>query len=261
MSATVNLHSQIAGDGSQTVVLIHGLFGMSDNLGQLGKYLESQYRVHRLDLRNHGRSGRSDSMTLSEMASDVAQYMEANTIENAAIVGHSLGGKVAMQLALHGNERVAALVVADIAPVAYRSHHDAVLAGLQNLRLDQVSNRSEADRQLAEYVVEPGVRQFLLKNLYRNEHQQFALRLNLPAVLSCYPQILAAPEGSASQCPTLFIKGESSDYITAEHADAINQFFPNKRFKMIAGTGHWLHAEKPDIFNRLTGQFLQEVFV
>ena len=257
MPHSVELFSQVSGcESAKTVVLLHGLFGMSDNLGQLAKALEDGYRVHRLDLRNHGRSARSDSMSLVEMAADVERYLESSQIENAAIVGHSLGGKVAMQLALQGCERLVGFGVADIAPVQYSSHHEAVLAGLDNLQLDAISNRTDADRQLAEYVQEAGVRQFLLKNLYRNEHKQFALRMNLPAILQCYPQVLKAPAGQPSSQPTLFIKGENSDYITAEHSDTIKQLFPNLHFKMISGTGHWLHAEKPEIFNRIVHQFL-----
>ncbi|MCV6604068.1 MAG: alpha/beta fold hydrolase [Porticoccaceae bacterium] len=256
MSSPVELFSQVSGDGERSVILVHGLFGMSDNLGQLAKSLDDDYRVHRLDLRNHGRSGRSDSMTLAEMAADIENYLQREQIENAVIVGHSLGGKVAMQLALHGCEHLLGFVVADIAPVEYPPHHEAVLAGLNNLKLDAIGNRADADRQLAEYVQEAGVRQFLLKNLYRNEHKQFALRMNLAAINQCYPQIMKAPDGQPSIRPTLFIKGENSDYITAEHTETIKQLFPNLHFKMIADTGHWLHAEKPEMFNRIVRRFL-----
>ncbi|MGS2724412.1 alpha/beta fold hydrolase [Porticoccus sp. GXU_MW_L64] len=256
MSTSVELFSQMSGNGQRTVLLVHGLFGMSDNLGQLGKALEDGYRVHRLDLRNHGRSGHSDSMTLAEMAADIECYLHTQQIDNAAIVGHSLGGKVAMQLALQGCERLTGYVVADIAPVQYPPHHEGVLAGLGSLQLDAIGNRADADRQLAQYVTEAGVRQFLLKNLYRNEQKQYALRMNLQAIVDCYPQIMQAPEGQPCQLPTLFIKGQNSDYITADHRELIKQLFPDLHFKMINGTGHWLHAEKPDIFNRLVRQFL-----
>ncbi|MDM3872523.1 alpha/beta fold hydrolase [Porticoccus sp. W117] len=256
MPTPVELFSQVSGDGERTVVLVHGLFGMSDNLGQLAKALEDSYRVHRLDLRNHGRSARSDSMALTEMAADIENYLDINQIDNAAIVGHSLGGKVAMQLALQGCSRLIGFAVADIAPVQYPPHHEGILAGLNSLQFDSIGNRADADRQLAEYVDEVGVRQFLLKNLYRNEHKQFALRMNLQTIVACYPQIMQAPEGQPCQLPTLFIKGQNSDYITAEHTDLIKQLFPNLHFKMINGTGHWLHAEKPEIFNRIVQQFL-----
>ena len=272
MSQPVELFSQVtgikstgikstgpsAGDAPQTVILLHGLFGMSDNLGQLAKVLNDNYQVHRLDLRNHGRSGRSDSMALADMAGDIRHYMAQNGIGRAAIVGHSLGGKVALQLALQQVEELIGFVVADIAPVQYQSHHDGVLNGLNNLDLSAIGNRAEADASLSKYIHEPGVRQFLLKNLYLNEQRQFGLRMNLPVITKCYPQVLKAPEGTPCNFPALFIKGENSDYITAGHSEVIKELFPQLHFKMISGTGHWLHAEKPEIFNRLVTRFLDE---
>ena len=261
MSTSIELFSQVTGksadDGAKTVVLLHGLFGMSDNLGQLAKALEDDYCVHRLDLRNHGRSGRSDSMALAEMAGDVHHYLRQNQIAEAVLVGHSLGGKVAMQLALQQTEGVIGFVVADIAPVQYQPHHDGVLKGLNSLDLPSIASRAEADQVLSRHVHEPGVRQFLLKNLYRNEQRQFDLRMNLPVITSHYRQVLEAPAGQPCQWPTLFIKGENSDYITAEHTNTIEALFPKLQFKMISGAGHWLHAEKPEIFNRLVRQFLE----
>lgn len=262
MSTSVKLFSQItgqsAGDGNKTVILLHGLFGMSDNLGQLAKALEDSYQVHRLDLRNHGRSGRSESMALSAMADDIRHYLEQNSIREAAIVGHSLGGKVAMQLALQQTPGLIGFVIADIAPVKYPAHHDGVLKGLNSLDLSAIANRTEADAVLAKHVHEPGVRQFLLKNLYRDEQGRFDLRINLPIITNDYPEVLNAPVGEPCQWPALFIKGENSDYITADHSDLIKTLFSQWQFKMISGAGHWLHAEKPEIFNRLVRQFLDQ---
>lgn len=258
MSQPVNLFHQVTGQGTRPVILLHGLFGMSDNLTMLARALDADYRVHRLDLRNHGRSGRSDTMTQAQMAADVAHYVEQNQLTDYVAVGHSLGGKVAMQMALQHLPGLLGIVVADIAPVSYQPRHDSILEGLNTLDLKAIDSRRDAEEYLAKYVHEPGVASFLLKNLYRNEVREFDWRMNLKAITRCYPSILVAPEGEPSQLPTLFIKGACSDYITAQHESVITQLFPNFRFKIISGTGHWLHAEKPTSFNRLVQQFLED---
>lgn len=249
------VHYTVQGGGAQSVVLLHGLFGSGDNLGALARELAPEYRVVSVDLRNHGRSPHSASMTLGELAGDVLAVLDDLGITSAHLVGHSLGGKVAMQLALTAAARVDHLVSADIAPVRYAPHHQQIIAGLRAVDLEQLHQRGDADAPLAQFVDELPVRQFLLKSLYRDE-AGFHWRFNLPALINGYEEILAAPTGTPFEGPTLFIKGELSDYLLPEYEPAIRALFPNCSVKIINGTGHWLHGEKPQVFNKLVKRFL-----
>lgn len=258
------LHSTFNGADSldesvSSVILLHGLFGMGSNLGMVAKPLAESYRVYSLDLRNHGRSFRAESMLFSEMADDVERFMDSEGISSAYIIGHSLGGKVAMQLALQASARVSAMVIADIAPVAYLGSHDEVFAGLQAIDLQSIGSRREAELVLQDYVVDAGVRMFLMKSLYKDDTGVFAWRMNVDALHTCYGQMRAAVHAEKPfYGPTLFIKGEKSDYITEQHRDAIAALFPAAKIKMIQNTGHWLHAEKTVAFNRLVKNFFEE---
>lgn len=253
----VPLHCETLGEQGDWVLLLHGLFGSGDNLGNLGRHLAGSFRVALVDLRNHGRSPHSDTMDLPALAADIAALQDRLGSGPTALVGHSLGGKVAMQLAMTDPARVTRLVVADIAPVAYPPAHADILSGLQALDLASLPDRRAADARLAAWVPEPGVRQFLLKSLYR-DGDRLRWRFNLPVLARCYDALRAAPSGQPYPGPALFIKGEHSDYITAEHRTAIETAFPAFRFRMIANTGHWLHGERPAAFNRLVYQFLCE---
>jgi esterase len=254
--AVLPLHYSDQGDGIATVVLLHGLFGSGDNLGALARSLATGYRVISADLRNHGRSPHSASMTLAELAGDVLGLLDTLAIDRAHLVGHSLGGKVAMQLALNAPARVGRLVCADIAPVQYTPHHQQIFAGLRAVDLAAVSQRGDADAVLAQYIDELPVRQFLLKSLYRDE-EGFHWRFDLDALIANYDEVLAAPIGEPFAGPTLFIKGGLSDYVLPEHEAAVRALFPNFRVKVIEGTGHWLHGEKPLVFNKLVKDFLE----
>lgn len=200
------------------------------------------------------------------MAADVVAYMDAQGLDKAAILGHSMGGKTAMQVALMAPERVDRVIVADIAPVTYKPRHDAILEGLTSLDLSAVETRQDADRLLAEYVEMPPVRQFLLKNLVRvPEGEQtpgeglYRWRLNLPVIEASYPKLAQAPESDGTfNGPVLFLKGESSAYIQDKHWDDIRRLFPSAELQTIEGTGHWLHAEKPDAFEALCRAFLNQ---
>jgi len=249
------LHHTVLGGQGGWVLLLHGLFGAGDNLGGLGRELAESCRVVLVDLRNHGRSPHSEAMNLPLLAADIAALQDRLGIDRAALVGHSLGGKVAMELALNLPERVDRLVVADIAPVCYPPHHQIILAALAGLELQTLSSRGEADSRLAASIDEPGVRQFLLKSLYRDD-SGFHWRFDLAALRDCYSHLSAAPQGLPFAGPTLFIKGERSDYIKPEFEMAMRAAFPHFQFRMIAGAGHWLHAERPVAFNRLVRQFL-----
>ncbi len=250
------LYSQSRGQGP-AVILLHGLFGMGDNLLMLARALSSDFQLHTLDLRNHGRSPWMNSMSFDEMAADVLAFMDQQGIVAADCVGHSLGGKVAMQLALNAPNRVRRLVVADIAPVDYASDHDQVFAALRQIDLSGVTSRGDVNKLLANYLEDEGVKQFLLKSLYRNENGDFAWRMNVDVLYQCYEQLRQGfTTRQQFNGPTLFIKGENSSYIQQQHQAAIERLFPNFQFKVIQGTGHWLHAEKPAVFNRLVQRFL-----
>lgn len=252
------LYSQSKGQGSP-VILLHGLFGMGDNLGLLARALSAHFQVLSLDLPNHGRSPRSQSMNLDDMAEKVIEFLDFEGISRADFVGHSLGGKLAMHVALNQPKRVRRLVVADIAPVQYSGNHDDVFAALRAVPIDSVQSRAEVASVLSQYLEEEGVRQFLLKSLYRNEQGQFCWRMDIEALHHCYPQLSMGYNGPGSFTgPTLFIKGQDSSYIQAKHQSTIEQLFPHYQFKIIQNTGHWLHAEKPVVFNRLVERFLLE---
>jgi len=251
------LHYATLGGQGDWVLLLHGLFGAGDNLGGLGRELAQDHRVALVDLRNHGRSPHSAPMDLALLAADVAALQDRLGIGRCALVGHSLGGKVAMELALNAPQRVSRAVFGDIAPVRYPPHHQAIFDALGALDLVTLGSRAEADAALARFIDEPAVRQFLLKSLYRDD-SGFHWRFNLAALRACYDELGAAPQGRPFDGPVLFIKGELSPYIEPQHAAAIRAAFPQFRFKMIAGAGHWLHAERPAAFNRLVREFLDE---
>lgn len=249
--------SNESGERGDWVLLLHGLFGAGDNLGQLAKALMSEFRVVQIDLRNHGRSPHSDEMSFAALAADIALLQDTLGIGRSHVVGHSLGGRVAMELALHDAARVQNLIVADIAPVAYAPHHMQILAALQALDLRGIANRGVVDAQLAQSIPEIGVRQFLLKSLYK-DGDVWRWRFNLPVLQTSYANITTAQNGQPFTGPTLFIKGELSDYIVPKYEGAIRALFPNFELSTIAGTGHWLHGEKPEEFNRLVLQFLRK---
>lgn len=252
----MKLNLQIHGEG-EPLIIMHGLFGTLENWGSQIKAFAEHFKVYAVDMRNHGRSPHSDEISYPLMAADILELMDDQGLEKAHILGHSMGGKAAMQLALNHPERIDKLIVVDIAPVQYPHHHTDVFKGLNSVPLASLKSRGEADQLLSQHIDEPSVRQFLLKNLYRNEQKQFAWRMNLPALEQCYDAISLPPEGQAYQAPMLFIKGEQSDYITPDYRDAVLSLFPKASYKVIQGTGHWPHAEKPAVFTSLVLKYLQ----
>lgn len=249
------LHTDITGQGTP-LLLIHGLFGSYENLGMIARLLADRFRIINVDLRNHGRSGHSHEMSYPLMAQDVVETMDALDIPVAAVLGHSMGGKVAMQLALSQPARVSKLVLADISPVVSQARHIGILQALSQINPATLIDRKQADLQLQTMISDAGTRAFLLKNLVKDDHG-FHWRINLPVLITQYPQVLAAPAAEGPYPgPTLFIKGGNSDYLLPEHQGEIRQRFPNAKAKVIEGTGHWLHAEKPAAFAKITADFL-----
>lgn len=249
-------HSSGQHNSSTPVVLIHGLFGSYENLGVIARSLSEQFHIINIDVRNHGRSEHSEQMNYALMTEDLAQTLDALGINHVALLGHSMGGKLAMAFALAYPERVTKLILADVAPIHYPPRHTNVFAGLMAVDLANITSRTDADKQLAEFITEPGVRQFLLKSLIK-ENDSFAWRFNLAALYENYNELIAAgAEQGQYLGPTLFIKGGNSDYILPEHKQRITQLFPKAEAKVIQDTGHWLHAEKPAMFSRLVIDFL-----
>jgi len=228
------------------VVLLHGLFGAAKNLGVIARGLGALARVISLDMRNHGESPHADGMGYADMAGDVAETMAALGLQAALVVGHSMGGKTAMSLALSRPGLVEKLVVMDIAPVAYRHGHDSYVAAMRALPLTPSLTRHEADDTLAAAVPEAPMRSFLLNNLILGAAPRW--RLGLAEIAGAMPDLMGwrdPPGGEPYSGPTLFIRGATSDYVRDSAWGAIVERFPGAVEKTIAEAGHWLHAEQP----------------
>lgn len=232
------------------LVIAHGLFGSGRNWGVIARRLSDTRPVVTVDMRNHGASPWTDSHGYGELASDLSDLAG----EPADFLGHSMGGKAVMQLALTAPDRVRKLVVADIAPVAYGHSQQAMIDAMRAVDLTSVDKRSDADAQLASHVDDPGVRAFLLQSL---DVPGKAWRLNLDTLEAEMGRIVGWPDPPGTfPGPTLFLSGADSDYVRPEHRDAIRAQFPQARFAKIPGAGHWLHAEKPREFEAAIRAFL-----
>lgn len=255
--AAVALAAAEQGSGPPLLIL-HGLFGSSRNWSSLVQRLGAANQVFALDARNHGTSPWADSMSYADMSGDVQAFQAARGLGRAAVIGHSMGGKTAMLLALHQAEAVERLVVVDVAPVAYPPVLAAYVRAMRAVDLTGVSRRAEVDAQLAGVVTNPGERAFLLQNLVL-EGGSARWRLNLPVLERFMPEISGFPEfpaGLSFGGPALFIAGERSNYVRPEHRAAIERLFPNSRIVRVQQAGHWLHAERPDAFLALVMPFL-----
>jgi esterase len=242
---------------SENIFIIHGLFGSLSNLSGLASELHEIHHTISVDLRNHGNSPHDNSMTYIEMANDIFALADHLNIERFSIVGHSMGGKVAMACALLNPQRVNKIIVADIAPIVYPDKHNDVFIGLNVLANQPIKSRKTAELTLSAYITTPETRQFLLKSL-RKKGEHFSLQFNLLALNANYATIRAWPEfDNIFNKEALFIKGADSEYILPEYQADILHYFPNAKAKMIKNTGHWLHAEKPKTFNRLVKEFFK----
>jgi esterase len=252
---SVNLNYKVEGQG-QPIVLIHGLFGNLDNLGLLARDLKNDYQVISLDLRNHGDSFHSDQHNYELMAEDVDRCLTSIGVTSAVIVGHSMGGKVAMKLTHIAPDKVKRLVVLDMAPVNYTEHHhDNVFAGLFAVLHQKPTTRQQAMQILTQHIEIEGVRQFLGKSLYKQE-DHFTWRFNVHSLHDNYLNIIGWNVIPTTDIATLFIKGGNSDYIKSEHQAIIAQQFKQAKAHIISNTGHWLHAEKPNEVLRVLRKFL-----
>jgi pimeloyl-ACP methyl ester carboxylesterase len=252
------LYSKIEGSG-QPLLIIHGFLGMSDNWKTLGAQFASEgFQVHLLDLRNHGRSFHSNEFSYQAMAQDVFEYCQAQNLEKVTIIGHSMGGKTAMLFATIYPEKVTKLIVADIGPKYYPQHHQDIFAGLNAVDFSKKPSRNEVETIMSAFIPDFGTRQFLLKSLYWQEPGQLAFRFNLAVFNQKMDEIgVPLPEDSKYTKPTLFIRGENSNYILDSDFENIKNHFPNADFATIPNVGHWLHAENPQLFYELSHTFLK----
>lgn len=240
------------------VVILHGLFGSARNWQSIARRLAQTYHVLTPDLRNHGDSPHARSMSYAEMADDVAMLVESRVSGPVTLIGHSMGGKVAMHFALAHPGRTRRLAVVDVAPVPYAHDFNSILEGMMSLPVAQLSSRKEADNFLARRIASLPLRQFLLQNLVK-EGQGYRWSIGLEAIAANMPQLLGFDPPAADaryEGPTLFIGGAESDYITPDYRAAIDAHFPNARVEFVAGAGHWVHAEQADAFLRRLGAFL-----
>jgi pimeloyl-ACP methyl ester carboxylesterase len=243
----MKLHYREMGEG-QPMVILHGLFGFSDNWQTHAKKLAEYYRVILVDLRNHGHTEWSDAFSYELMAEDIKELFDDLGLRKVILIGHSMGGKVAMLFAQKYDEYLEKLIVVDIGVKAYPMHHQHILAGMHAIDLEKIKVRSEAEAILKEHIDSDGVRQFLLKNLYWKEKGQLAWRMNLNVLEREMENILSALPEKEVMLPTLFIRGELSNYILDEDFDHIEEMFPDSDLITINGAGHWVHAEAPDEF-------------
>ena len=251
----VALNYRVFGDpASPALMLIHGLFGSSANWGSLARRLTGPFHVVVPDLRNHGQSPWVPEQSYPAMAEDLASLMDDRAIDRAILVGHSMGGKVAMQFALTWPARVRGLVVVDIAPVDYRRNFQDVLDALTAVDLDRLGSRAEAEHQLAGAIPAPGLRAFLLQNLVKKDGA-WRWRIHLPALADAQSEITGFPTPTDRYpAPALFLHGERSDYVQPGHHALIHRLFPAAEIEAVPGAGHWVYADQPQAFvDRLQG--------
>ncbi|MEJ5264331.1 MAG: alpha/beta fold hydrolase [Bacteroidales bacterium] len=263
----MQLYFTSIGEGDP-VVILHGLYGNSDNWYSIAKQLSSKFKVFSLDLRNHGRSPHASSHTFDDMVADVAEFFQYQQLSKAHILGHSMGGKVAMLFAYRHRALVDRLIVVDIAPREYISLREPNDHVLQHLNIIQAyaaidpakySTRTEVERAFAQYIPDQRIRQFLLKNLTRDEQGTFRWQLNVSALQQNLPALMAKidiPANAQINIPALFIKGERSNYLSVQDFESIKQIFPNAEFTIIPKAGHWVHAEQPELFLQKVLEFL-----
>jgi esterase len=244
---------------AQPMIILHGLFGSCDNWLTQGKLFSQQYHVYTLDQRNHGLSPHSDDFDYTFMVKDLLEFIDDHQIKNPIIIGHSMGGKTAMNFALAHPDKISALVVVDIAPRAYNLEHYSIVDGLRAITIDTLTSRNDADDQLSRFVPEADVRQFLLKNLQRKAEGGFSWKINLKVITEKLSNVGVDLhyKGTFTK-PTLFVKGNRSNYIKEEDTSLILTYFPAAKLEGM-DTGHWVQAEKPQAFVDIVHHYLQSL--
>ncbi len=241
------------------LVILPGLLGSSANWQSIAKRLGQRRAVYTLDLRNHGQSPWSDSMDYATMAEDVAEFIDALDVKNISLLGHSMGGKVAMRLAFDSPSLIDSLIIADIAPVSYEHDFDELIDAMLKLDLPSISRRSDADATLQSSISSPHIRAFLLHNLnFDSSSKVYTWRPNLEVLLKAMPEItqFSLSDADTFSKPALFIHGANSNYVTAAGEKIILQHFSDATFEKLENAGHWLHAEQPQAFIKSCEAFL-----
>lgn len=253
----MSLFFRSIGEG-RPLIILHGLFGSSDNWMTIAKHLSGNRKIYLLDQRNHGESPHSGEFTYNAMVEDLLIFLKQNDIIRPDILGHSMGGKVAMLFATKYPDQINKLIVVDIAPKFYPVHHNVILEGLKAIPVDSLESRGEADKVLSKYVEIPGVRQFLLKNLKRTD-DGYAWKMNLDAI---YDHIANVGNGLEEEetfsHDTLFIRGALSDYIQDEDIPDLEAHFPKYKLITIEGASHWVHVEAPEELTKSVLDFLKK---
>ena len=244
----MKLHYRELGTGKPLVIL-HGLFGFSDNWQTHAKKFSEYFRVILVDLRNHGRSDWDDEFSYEIMAEDVKELCDDLQLDDFILMGHSMGGKVAINFAQKYEELLDKMIVVDMGTKGYPMHHDHILKGIHAVKLDNVTARREAEQQMTPFIESYGIKQFLLKNLYWKEKGQLAWRMNVKVLEREMPNILSQMSDDEVMTPTLFIRGELSNYVLDEDIESLEHQFPDSELVTIADAGHWVHAEAPGEFS------------
>ena len=253
----MKLHYKTLGEGKPLIIL-HGLFGMLDNWQTLGKRWAENYQVILVDLRNHGHSPHDSELNYQVMMDDLEELTDDLFLDEINIIGHSMGGKLAMKFAQTYPELMSKLVVADIGPKKYPIHHHQILEGLLSVQLNKMKSRQEVKKQLSKYINQDHIIQFFLKNLYWKERGVLAWRFNLDSIANNIQNVGDDLLINKFEKPALFIRGGNSDYILDEDIPSIKTAFPDSRVATIPSAGHWLHAENPQMFFELVDGFLKE---
>lgn len=256
----MKLNFRKIGEGPQPIIILHGIFGSSDNWITFAKSLdESQFSIYLLDQRNHGQSPWSEDFDYDYLADDLKEFIEDLTLPHPIIMGHSMGGKTVMQFDLKYPNIAKKIIIVDIAPKFYPVHHDAILAGLNSMALDKIQSRQDANDHLKRFIELEGIRQFILKNLYRDENQNFKFRINLKVITQKIDVVgHELIYKKHSDTPTFFIKGENSHYIQVEDERLIAEIFPNFYIYSVPNAGHWVQADNPIDFKIVFEQIMNQ---
>ena len=268
---TVELFNREYGTGGDTLVIIHGLYGSSDNWVSMARLLAKDHHVFVVDQRNHGHSPHTNEHSYNAMVADLHHFFLTHNIARANLLGHSMGGKTAMLFALQHPEMVHKLIVADISPRAYSTatnygeitnNHQLIVEALVELDLDNAQSRTELEQQLGNKIPAPTLRHFLLKNIERHHHGHFFWRLNLPVISQSMEEIMDGfselNESISTETTTIFVKGELSPYTREEDLLTMRKRFKGAQMVTIPKAGHWLHAEQPDLFYKTIRYFLED---
>ncbi len=253
------------GEGPPLIIL-HGLYGSSDNWVSIGRKLAENFEVFLIDQRNHGRSPHSSEHNYQILKEDLIGFMNKQSIEKAIIIGHSMGGKMAMFFAADYPERISHLIVADISPRSYKTTnsaqllaHNTIIKAMYNIDIYGITSREDIDIILAKSIPEPRIRQFLLKNIKRSKDNEYSWSLNIKTIKNELVNIMDGLNENQTEItgfPILFLKGENSDYILKEDEKIIQKIFPYADLETIPNTGHWMHAEQPEIFIKKITDFI-----